>query len=300
MAVRLLACVLLGFLLFIALTAWWMPRHCVAELASPYAVNVEQIEPVQTDSKEKRAAEKKQSSKTSPRRVFQAQIEKQHTNEDHRSWWNKFLCDFKIGDFAIGFFTYCLVVVGYFTMQSADVNTKRKERAYVICAGLHGIPMKGWRRTWEIEKRAEASMFKGPWRMALHNLGQTPGFTVKVEWGICPKGKYPKNWCGKHVRVSAVLSWWRFWHRGFRNRYMKHPSGGVTDVQDIFNPSMSPIQYRHVVIPDELRKPESVFFGRIKYKDVFRDRHYSTWALRITEDGEHTDGIADAYSDDHD
>ncbi len=221
--------------------------------------------------------------------------EKKHSNKGDKDTadadQDSFICDeLKLTDVLIAYFTLCLVVVGWFTMRSADENTKRKERAYVIAAGLRGIPKRntgGWLR----DNRAKSSMFNGPWRMAIQNLGQTPGFTTKVEWGICSNQVFEER---NGARVSELFE---VEFSAWRKKCLRL---GCTEVQDIFRPTEMALQYRHVEIPDELRKPGNVFFGRIDYKDVFRDPHYSTFALRITKDGEHTDGIADAYSDDHD
>jgi hypothetical protein len=48
---------------------------------------------------------------------------------DH--WFTKAFGDIKIGDFIVAYFTYCLVVIGWFTLRSADLNSKRLERAYI-------------------------------------------------------------------------------------------------------------------------------------------------------------------------
>jgi hypothetical protein len=48
------------------------------------------------------------------------------------SWFEKFLCDAKITDVAIAFFTYCLVVVGWFQLSGGEKILRDVERAHVF------------------------------------------------------------------------------------------------------------------------------------------------------------------------
>jgi hypothetical protein len=48
------------------------------------------------------------------------------------SFPSMFLCDAKITDVALVFFTYCLAVVGFFAIRSAEAALKKTERAYVF------------------------------------------------------------------------------------------------------------------------------------------------------------------------
>ena len=47
------------------------------------------------------------------------------------SWSRSVLCELKLTDIAIAFFTYCLVVVGWFTIRSNEQTVKNLERAYL-------------------------------------------------------------------------------------------------------------------------------------------------------------------------
>lgn len=65
--------------------------------------------------------------------------EKENKHWYYREWWKKFFCELKIGDFAIGFFTFCLVIVGGFqaywmwrTLATADKALIAGERAFVF------------------------------------------------------------------------------------------------------------------------------------------------------------------------
>lgn len=198
------------------------------------------------------------------------------------------LCrEFKVADWLIAYFTLCLVIVGAFTLYSADLNTKRKERAHVITAGLWGKEKDEWKGKWARGNRAKASMFEGPWWMAIWNMGQTPGFTTKVEWGLCEVEEFPKA-----VRVTDLLDLDCF--AEWRVKWMSKDS--PCTLEDIFDPSKEPRQYRHVRYTD--RKEGCVFFGRIRYRDVFRDPHYSTFAMELVAD--HVNAIPASFSEDHD
>jgi hypothetical protein len=58
------------------------------------------------------------------------------------------LCNIRIADLALIYFTYCLVVVGFFTMRSAETSAQQIERAFLFGGGgpvqvigthVHGI-----------------------------------------------------------------------------------------------------------------------------------------------------------------
>src|SRR5216683_1391784 len=50
------------------------------------------------------------------------------------NWWQRFICEMKITDVIIGFFTYCLVVVGVFQAYRTSHTLMELERAYVFPA----------------------------------------------------------------------------------------------------------------------------------------------------------------------
>jgi len=204
------------------------------------------------------------------------------------SFCPQWLCvEIEINDLAIIYLTYCLVIVGWFQLRNADEITKRAERAYLVAGPPFGVPKKD-SDDWAINHRAEASMFKGPWRMTIYNFGNTAGYTVEVEWGLCPESEFRTD---KSVRELLNRKEFCEW----RSKYMK-PS--VT-IQDILAPTgNAPYQYRHVVIEDRDKYIGWVFFGRMTYKDVFRDVHYSTFSYELTS--EHHNSIGKSLSNDHD
>jgi hypothetical protein len=58
-----------------------------------------------------------------------AQRQDASENENKKSWSRSVLCDLKITDIAIAFFTYCLAVVGWFTIRSNEQTVMNLERA---------------------------------------------------------------------------------------------------------------------------------------------------------------------------
>jgi len=201
--------------------------------------------------------------------------------------------ELRVTDVALVFLTYCLVIVGWFTMRSSDANTKNAERAYLVTGSLFGVPKEIPKddelAKWKMEHRAGRSMFDGPWRMTIINFGKTAAYTTKVEWGLCPREEFLTD-----VPVSKLLDAPE--HNNWRSLYMR----GVVTVQDIFPPNPDkPLHYRHIEIPDEdiIKYLTWVFFGRITYKDVFKDEHYTTFSYHLVE--EHADSIGKSLSDDH-
>jgi len=204
------------------------------------------------------------------------------------------LCEeWKVTDLALVFFTVGLVVVGWFTLKSADENTKNADRAYLVAGPLFGIPKKLDGETklerWKRKKRALKGMFEGPWRMAIINFGKTAAYSTKVEWGFCPRDEFRTD-----IPVSTLLD--APDHANWRSIHM---AGEVT-IQDIFSPNADdPLHYRHIEISDEERVKYLgwVFFGRIAYKDVFKDEHFTTFSYHLIAD--HANSIGKSLSDDH-
>jgi hypothetical protein len=140
-----------------------------------------------------------------------------------------------------------------------------------------------------MKHRALKSMFKGPWRMAIQNFGRTAAYSSKVEWGMCPGDVFPVE-----ISVSELLDSPELERVEWRCRYVKEP---IT-IQDIFGPTEGePLHYRHIEIEDRDTFLGWVFFGRVTYKDVFKDEHFTTFSHRLVE--EHSDGIGKSLTHDH-
>ena len=122
-----------------------------------------------------------------------------------------------------------------------------------------------------------ASDYEPPWRMVINNWGKTPGCVTSIEWGYCPDGAFSRD-----ISVSRLID-------------DKTLPVKMVDVQEMFAPTGRPIPYRHVQ-PPQGRVVGHVFFGRIRYRDVFGDPHHSTFALLHRE--EYTDSIGRSFADD--
>jgi hypothetical protein len=216
---------------------------------------------------------------------------------DDRYYLPEILCgEIKFTDLLIALFTYYLVIVGWFTMRSADENTKNAERAYLVAGSLFGIPKEipaDELGKWKMKNRAEKGMFNGPWQLAISNFGRTVAISTKVEWGLCPKDVFLeaiKDFDDTNA-VSSLLDSPKPEHIDWRSKHMKETS--VT--QNIFAPTTEPYHYRQVEVTE--RKIGWVVFGRLTYKDVFKDTHYTTFAFHLTD--QHAEAVGKSLSDDH-
>jgi hypothetical protein len=208
---------------------------------------------------------------------------KYDSNDSYGQVLEVWFCDeAKVTDLALVFLTYCLVVVGGIAMWALDRTSKRTERAYIVCGGPFGKP----KRPIEDYHRGfhKASDFTEPWRMALHNFGKTPAYITDVTWGISP---YAAFW--ETVKVEDVIA----------RRASLLPQDaefGQSNTDEAIAPDIAGIPYRHVTFPkDRIAYINWVFYGRVRYKDVFGDDHSSYFKLRLTE--EHSDPLPGCHSD---
>jgi len=209
------------------------------------------------------------------------------TGQERDSYIRTLLCDEVKGtDIALVYFTFCLVIVGWFTLRSADENTKRAERAYLVAGPFFGIPKEGVSK-WMMENRASKHMFHGPWRMIVTNFGRTAAFSTKIEWGLCPEDKFPKSTPMKTVLESTGFERWR-------KDYMRE----ADTIQNIFGEPNKPYQLRRIEIEDRDKYLGWIHFGRVTYIDVFKHTHYAAFAYLIGVEG--SDAFGTYLSDEHD
>jgi len=210
-------------------------------------------------------------------------------NEQAQSAYEVICGETKITDLAIAFLTYCLVAVGWFAMRSSDENTKRGQRAYLVAGPLFGIPDEALFNSdasrWLMQNRAEKTMFHGPWHMVMYNFGETSAFSTRVVWGLCPIVAFPVG-----IRVSDLLT--RKKYKKWRDTWTRP----AFNVENIFSPKHLN-HYRHVRVETREETLWCVFFGRVEYRDVFGDAHWSTFSYFISD--EHADGIGVSLSKDH-
>ncbi len=111
----------------------------------------------------------------------------------------------------------------------------------------------------------------------IHNLGKTPGTIIKFEWGRCPKTDFSEE-----TPVSKII-----------DRGLLPLAEIITSHKVMYLPGDAD-PYRPVELPE--RNVGEVLFGRITYKDIFRKKRYSTFALSNL--AEHTDSIGMSFADD--
>jgi len=126
------------------------------------------------------------------------------------NWISKALCDAKLSDLALVFFSYCLVIV----TREIFRHTKEVERAYVT-AGFHG---------WD---QASGKLFA-----EINNYGKTQGFVREIAVAVAPlaalnpaKAHYPKTppqWAAPGYYIEPL-------RRGLPAGHVSVPWGGQPD-----------------------------------------------------------------------
>lgn len=105
--------------------------------------------------------------------------------------------------------------------------------------------------------------------ITLENYGRTPGILKKISWGICPEADF---------------------YEGLEFQ-------GVLVREDAIQPDMdNPKPVRAAKCRIKKGGPNQVFYGRIDYLDIFKDKHYSTWKHRVLPNGK-DEPLEGAYSD---
>lgn len=105
------------------------------------------------------------------------------------------ICDAKITDWGLAFFTYCLVIVGWFAIRSTKENTEVSERAYVF-HGYSPLQFRNGRATFTLN---------------MLNAGKMPGSVTEVGWTFLkgldlPKTREEKRtWEFKSLEYDFVL-----------------------------------------------------------------------------------------------
>jgi len=194
------------------------------------------------------------------------------------------LCEeISITDLALVYFTYCLVIVGLFQMWNTDETAKRTQRAYVFGGSPFGPVKSEWVEPLKNgEVFPEARYYNDPRQMTINNYGKTPAFITSVEYGFCDE--LPKCMLVSKAMNRKLLSF----------TTVPHPS-------NVYPPTGSGVpiyRYRHVQF-NRAEHEGKIFFGRIWYTDVFHEKHFSTFSLRLTKEG-FSNPVGDSYTDDWD
>src|SRR5262249_47993515 len=67
----------------------------------------------------------------------------------------------------------------------------------IILAGSTIALWLSTKRLWQV---TDDTLRQAPWRFQILNFGKTPGVILRVEWGRCPDGKFPRQ-----IPVSEII-----------------------------------------------------------------------------------------------
>lgn len=173
-----------------------------------------------------------------------------------------------IGTILVAWFTGTL----WLSAANQEKISRTHERAYIIWGGLHGVPKpdraSGIRQNEVLEKdwlRRDATNFEEPWTMMVHNFGKTPGFITEVRWGTHPdQSGFLQIVEGK--KLSELIE-------------SRQLDTTVVPCEMIVSPTDNNSSWRYRYVQLSTRDVGHVMYGTIKYTDVFREAHYSTWAV---------------------
>ncbi len=154
------------------------------------------------------------------------------------------LCEARVTDIALVYFTYCLVIVGWFTMRSGERTSRDLERAIIGGGPYIANP----------SRDAEGNMILTP---QFANYGRSFALLKEIIIGVSddePSSSTP-NYSGLAIhRYDLVI----------------HPD--AKNVRD-----------DHISVTHSIEKP-FYCFGYFKYHDVFRREHTSRFCGRVHPD----------------
>jgi hypothetical protein len=104
------------------------------------------------------------------------------------------VCEAKITDLGLVYFTYCLVIVGWFGIRSSEINVQKLERAYVF----HGYG--------PVQSREGRVRFS----LNMKNTGRSPAHINEVGYVFLDRVELPAkrskiNWNGKIVPYDWIM-----------------------------------------------------------------------------------------------
>lgn len=150
-----------------------------------------------------------------------------------------------------------------------DKMNRNTERAFLIGGGPEVFIKIG-----ESVARREDSI------ITIHNAGRTPGFCTKLQWAICDEKDFLPN-----KRVSQILD----------EHTIKSIDGNIIEENNVW-PAGEKFGLDHFKITNHESHIGRILFGRVDFKDIFGDMHYSTFKLKLIESGSRT--LPGSYSDD--
>jgi hypothetical protein len=102
--------------------------------------------------------------------------------------------------------------------------------------------------------------------VTIENYGRAQAVIKKFEWGFCDENIFPKN-----RKVSEIID------RGLIPKNLIQ----IIEREDVHPPNTTYKQFRAPGPFSLSQQNGKIFFARYTYLDVFHDRHYSTFALKL-------------------
>ncbi len=212
---------------------------------------------------------------------FEGQSRSSKEYDKSPRWITKFVCEAKISDISIAFFTYCLVIVtGWLvsatvklweSAQRQEVMARTHERAYIFGGGPANIP--NHLRTAGDDADVCAT---------IENFGRTPGFIKRFDWGLCDEKDFVSDVPVRRLIEDGLL----------RDIVIR------VDHEDVYPPGQPTRHFQKAKFNYSANK-HKIFFGLFLYRDVFGDWHHSTFKLRLGGDVRkmESDPLPGCYSD---
>jgi hypothetical protein len=172
----------------------------------------------------------------------------QPATHNYRFWSGEWFCgDLKITDLALVFFTYCLVVVGWYTMRSNERTLHDMERAHLFISLVAG--------SLQVTLDQKLNV-----HVVLMNLGRSIGFGTEL-----------------YIEFSVLEP------AGRKARYIK--ANGTTLSLDVgVQPNNEPGPGSAILVQSEIIV-DQFMFGYIRYIDTFRKPHTNRFCMRIAPAG---------------
>lgn len=172
-------------------------------------------------------------------------------------------CKTKIADLALIFFTYCLVVVGYFTIRRGEKNVRDLERAIMLGGPTMVEQIPAGPNVFTSGISENRAFFK----MGVQNYGRTPGLLKKyfVQFSTAePLGTVAEYGVGETYACDIGI----------------YPTAHVQGFRaDPFWSDLTGVQY---------------CFGWLEYEDMFRKTHVSRFCVRVQPGTQRMDGAGSA------
>jgi hypothetical protein len=162
-----------------------------------------------------------------------------------------FICDAKLTDLGVVFFTFCLVIVGWFGIKRSDQTFRRMERAYIF-AGPYQPAIVGGRTITHI---------------SIENFGRSPGIL--------------KEAYGEFSTTEPVDNIPTYKHGSARKFDNAIPP--VQPRAPNYPPPTIPTAWDSPFAGDQY------FFGYIVYLDIFREEHRSRFCSKIFPSSKNSD-----------